>query len=164
MNHANTLIVGIGSPHGDDVAGWKVAELLANDLDQNGICVKKATSPIQILDWIESVDELILCDACRGLGDPGDVRQWDWPAHELVHASWSGTHDFSLTASLQLADRLDRLPPKVVIWTVEAAMGDTLDAMSPAVGAAVPTLVRLIASELVRSANSKGEACTNNHL
>ena len=98
--------------------GWKVADLLMNDLDQIDVRVEKAASPIQMLDWMEGVDRLIVCDACRGLGKSGDVTRWLWPAAELVDLSWSGSHDFSVTASLRLAERLDRLPPLVVIWTV----------------------------------------------
>ena len=162
MNHSKTLIVGIGSPHGDDAAGWKVAERLANDLDCHDIHIRQATSPIQVLDWIENVEHLILCDACRGFGQPGDVREWCWPAPELVNLSWSGTHDFSLVASLQLAERLNRLPPHVLIWTVEAATVGMFDAMSPEVADAVPKLAGAIAKECLRSSNVKGEPCTNN--
>ena len=102
--------------------------------------VEKAASPIQILDWMEGVDRLILCDACRGLGESGDVTTMALARRRTSDVSWSGTHDFSLTASLQLADRLDRLPPQVVIWTVEAAMGDPLDAMSSEVQCGCSTI------------------------
>ncbi|MGI9427921.1 MAG: hypothetical protein ACR2NM_04645, partial [Bythopirellula sp.] len=103
MSIARTLIVGIGSPHGDDQAGWLVAERLATDLDHDNIAVRKATSPVQLLDWLDSIDRLVVCDACRGLGDVGELRRWLWPSPELADGSWSGTHDFSLIAVLQLA-------------------------------------------------------------
>jgi hydrogenase maturation protease len=178
MKPPKTLIVGIGSPHGDDVAGWKVAELLADELAGPDICIKQATSPLQILHWMEWRSELqqksseqgilanpttILCDACRGFGEPGEINRWTWPDSELVNVSWSGTHDFSLTATLQLAERLNRLPPQVVIWTIEAGTAKAFDGMSPEVEAAVPRLAKSIASELLRHSSVKVEVCTNNH-
>lgn len=76
------LIVGIGSAHGDDQAGWLVIrqlqELLTAD-DGRGIrgtsnavsefaelsveC-RQAQSPVDLLDWIEGHETLHIVDAC----------------------------------------------------------------------------------------------------
>ncbi len=162
MTRRSTLIVGVGSPHGDDQAGWLVAERLAADLDENDAAVRKAAAPIQVLDCLEGVERLILCDACRGLGRVGELRRWTWPAGELAGASWSGSHGLSLTATLQLAERLNRLPKQVVIWAVEAAVSGALDGLSPQVAAALPRLVGQIKAEIYCGARSRDEICTNN--
>lgn len=152
-----TLIVGIGSPHGDDQAGWQVAERLASQLDQAEADVRAVASPIQLLDWLDDVRRLIVCDACQGLGRVGEVRRWHWPAAELQEASWSGTHDFALPAVLQLAKRLQRLPLNVAIWSVEGRAKEALGALSSEVATALPQIVQGITNEL-----NQGHSCTKN--
>ena len=162
MRRASRLIVGVGSPHGDDSVGWKVAESLLDKLDETDVRIEQAATPIQILDWLDGVERLILCDACCGLAVTGETQRWVWPAPELLKLSWSGSHNFSLIASLQLAERLNRLPPDVIIWTVEAKSGNAMDTMSPDVSAAVPRLVHSIVDDLMHFPDLKREPCTNN--
>ena len=152
----NTLLVGIGSPHGDDQVGWRIAEQLAIAFDEDNLAVRRAKSPSQLLDWLDAVERLFICDACRGLGRAGQISRWTWPARELQQASWSGTHDMSLPAVLQLAERLGRLPPAVVVWSVEGASDEALGAMSPEVAAALPSLTDQIANEV-----NLASPCTN---
>lgn len=156
MRLPRILVVGIGSPHGDDQAGWRLAERLAIAFDQDNIAVRKAKSPSELLDWLDGIERLIVCDACRGLGRAGEIKRWTWPASELQQASWSGTHDLSLPAVLQLADRLGRLPPTVIVWSVEGASVEALGAMSSVVAAALPNLADQIANEV-----NQGSRCTN---
>jgi hydrogenase maturation protease len=149
MTSSRTLLVGIGSPHGDDQAGWQIADRLAAGLSNDDIVIRKAASPAALLDWLEEhVERLIICDACRGLGALGESHRWSWPAEELMAASWSGTHNISLPSVLQLAERLGRLPPTVVIWSMEGRIGDALANMSPEVSSALPRLVDEIRNDL----------------
>jgi len=151
MSTVRTLIVGLGSPHGDDQAGWLVADQLvahqhaahqhAAVLDPGDVAVRKAATPVDLIGWLDGIDHLLVCDACRGLGRVGAVRSWTWPASELEGANWSGTHDFALPAALQLAQRIGQLPPRVEIWSVEGAHGDALAMMSPEVLSALPELI-----------------------
>ena len=94
-----TLVAGIGSPHGDDQAGWLVADRLTRELHRDDVAVRKATSPTELLNWLDGTERLIVCDACCGLGNAGDVRRWPWPHDELFNAAWSGTHDLPLPAA-----------------------------------------------------------------
>jgi len=153
-----TLIAGIGSPHGDDQAGWRVAERLASECDSAQLTVCSVKSPVALLDWLDGIRRLIICDACQGLGRIGEVRRWVWPDCELASVAWSGTHDLPLPAVLQLADRLGRLPQSVVIWSVEGAESETLTPLSAEVAAALPKLVADITKEV-----HQDQPCTNIH-
>lgn len=161
MRGLHTLIVGIGSQHGDDQAGWLIAERLSAGLDQPRMSVRTAASPVQLLDWLGGVDRLIVCDACRGLGRIGEVRRWVWPAKELIEASWSGTHDLSLSMTLQLAGSLGRLPRDVVIWSVEVAVERTIDGISSEITSVLPEIVDRITRELACDVHEKDETCMN---
>ena len=158
MNNSLTLVVGVGSPHGDDQAGWRTATLLKEHLDHDDLRVHHASSPIQILDWLDGVECLIVCDACRGIGQAGELRRFEWPSDQITTPVWSGSHDFSLTASLQLAQRLGRLPQQVIIWAIEATIGQSLEDLSQPVAAAVPVLVDQIVEEIAGIANSRVQA------
>lgn len=117
---ATTLIVGVGSVHGDDVAGWAIAEQLLQQLSATTACVRIAQSPLEILHWLDRRQTCVICDASHGAGDAGVVRCWQWPCEEITRLRWSGTHDVPLPQVLQLADQLGILPPEVAIWSIEA--------------------------------------------
>ena len=142
------LVVGVGSPHGDDQVGWRVVEAIESRNLGEATRLRLAGRPIDLLDWLEDVQRLYICDACRGLGVPGDVRSWRWPTQEIADLSWSGTHDLSLPAVLRLADQLGRLPPQLEVWAVEGQESLVQESMSPAVLAAVTPVARAIESEI----------------
>jgi hydrogenase maturation protease len=143
-----TLIVGLGSPHGDDQLGWRVAERLALDLAASEIDVRTVRSAGELLDWVDGVERLIVCDACQSQGLPGAVRCCVWPAAELSTVRSSGSHDLELASALALADELGRLPGEVMLIAVEERQHVAGSDMSPEVAAAVPRVVELILREL----------------
>ena len=155
MSHPESLIVGIGSPHGDDQAGWLVVDQLSKTCRQRHVAMGKASAPVDLLDWIDGIEQLVVCDASRGLGQVGTIRRWSWPNDGLQQARWSGTHDLSLPEVLQLAQRLDRLPHQVAIWSVEAAERGSLKMPSPEVTAVIPRLVVNIAYEVQAKSSAR---------
>jgi hydrogenase maturation protease len=127
-NTSLTLVVGIGSAHGDDQIGWLVADeiraILSDTPARDPTEVHNAKSPLDLFNWLgENADRkfyrLLICDACRGLGETGSTRRWLWPTGELQNVCFSGTHDFGLAAALQLAEQLGRLPSIVSIWGIQ---------------------------------------------
>jgi hydrogenase maturation protease len=115
-----TLICGFGSAHGDDQLGWRVVERLATILTYGGLSIRAARSPAVLLDWLEGIDCLIVCDACQDLGSPGAVHRWRWPDVPQDCLRSAGTHDFGLATVLSLAERLHLLPAEIIIWCAEA--------------------------------------------
>lgn len=129
------LIAGIGSDHGDDQAGWLVAEQLAAAFrDCCNITVRKAMIPLDLLDWLDGVDVLHVCDACSAVENRGRVDRYVWNDSRMVisnpglnapveHVTPSlrthGSHDFGTTDVLRLAAELRKLPNRVIIWAVE---------------------------------------------
>jgi hydrogenase maturation protease len=144
----HTLFVGLGSRIGDDQIGWNVSNGVATKFSRRNLAIRIAESPMQILDWLDGITKLVICDACRGLGRVGEVRRWLWPAKELLDVSWSGTHDLPLTTALHLAERLGRLPNQVVIWSIEAGDDKTFDVISPVIANVVPGVIDQITNEL----------------
>jgi hydrogenase maturation protease len=150
MSQSGTLIVGLGSPFGDDQAGLVVAQHLRAACP--GLEIRAARSPSELLGQFEGANCLHIIDACRGAGGAGTIARWEWPDAALAHLDFTGTHDLSLAAALQLAAACGGLPPRVVIWGIEAEAPCQADGfmalLSPAVAAAVEALVDRLLEEL----------------
>jgi hydrogenase maturation protease len=112
------VIVGMGSSHGDDQLGWMVACAL-DDSKSGCYEVHQASSPIEILNWIDDARQLHIVDACVTGAVPGTLHRIEWPTQEAIDCQWSGTHDMHLVAALKLADQLGQLPMNVTLWGIE---------------------------------------------
>jgi len=115
--HRHIILVGIGSPNGDDEVGWLVAERVADRLAGvvNTRCLR---TPAQLLDCLEGVTQLGICDAMVAPSPGGSWSHWIWPTPEIETAPFAGTHDLSLAEVLALAHELGRLPVRVDIWGI----------------------------------------------
>lgn len=66
---SRALVVGLGSFHGDDRAGWNVIDQLER-ISLPGIELRKAIIPLDILDWVDAFSSLHLIDACACADTP----------------------------------------------------------------------------------------------
>ena len=145
MPAPTTLFVGLGSSHGDDRIGWLVADALETRLGTNAI-VRHAAAPLDILDWLEGIERLVICDACRGIGPVGSWRRWLSPLENAPVARARNSHDLGLPAAMQLAAQFGSLPREVLLWVVEIGqVAPGLQAL-PEVVAAAP----LVADDVIR--------------
>jgi|GEM_PF-522735 len=156
MNNSRTLIVGIGSPHGDDQIGWRVADALRSVVSP-AIDVREASTPSQLLDWLDGIDRLIVCDACQarrrvsidldGDGETLSLHRWQWPTLQVSMLRSAGSHSFGLPQVLQLAERLGRLPQEVIVFGVEGRQFDAFSKLTPDIEDLISNTVQAIASE-----------------
>ena len=137
------LIVGIGSPHGEDRAGWNVIEQVAELLSPcAGIELRQAVVPHDILDWLKPDTTTHMVDASlldsssavhhsrverlEITGDsqnPLQVALIDACSPSTIEVAFStlrsnSTHQLDLLSVLELAAALNRLPPRLVLWTI----------------------------------------------
>ncbi|HVV99967.1 MAG TPA: hydrogenase maturation protease [Planctomycetaceae bacterium] len=146
MTSARRLIVGLGSPHGDDAAGWHVVDEIARIAPAER--VRRMAHPADLLDLLSDVDELIVCDACRGPDRPGTVRTWTLPLpEEFVRHTPRNSHELGLVEVLRLAEQLGDLPAKVGVWTIEADKNGDIDALSDSARVAIRETVAGILAE-----------------
>lgn len=164
---AAALIVGLGSPFGDDQFGWRVVDRLkvtirkAHNERTGGesherrdrLKIYKAATPVELLPWLDGVDRLLICDACHGCGKTGDVARWHWPTDQIQHTRARGSHDFRLVTVLELASTLGELPQKVDIWAAEISVDERQkprpnDSLSPRLEESAQQVAQAIAKEL----------------
>jgi hydrogenase maturation protease len=159
--HGATLFIGVGSPHGDDRAGWLAADALSEiacarrsttttntPTGRSDVAIHKVGSPVDLFDWLDDAANLIICDAVRGAGPAGTLHRWIWPDERFGHLRSTGSHDFGLNDVLKMAVKLGRLPSQVVVWGIEAGRVDPNGDVSPEIRQALPDLVDRIWSEL----------------
>lgn len=154
-----TLLIGLGSAHGDDQIGLLVADEIKRRVGQ-AIDVQFASSPAAMLDHLDSRERVVICDACISSGPPGTLHRWNWPTTELQSSRFTGSHDVTLPAALDLADELGRLPREVTIWGIAIGAAQPGTEMSPALAAAAPAIVEQIcqALELAEHCEAAGHA------
>ena len=110
-------ILGIGSPSGDDQAGWLTVDvLLAAGLD--GVDAEKLDRPgASLITLLENTSRVILIDAMQGNARPGEIQRFDqkdWPGY----CNGLSSHGFGVLAALTLARELGSLPPRLDLYGI----------------------------------------------
>jgi hydrogenase maturation protease len=142
---ARVTVVGLGSPHGDDQAAWRLVDLLDGTAETIVL-----GAPSRLLDHLDGCDKLILVDACRSGHAPGTIHRLSFPEDALGPCTGPSSHGLGVTAVLDLAEALGRLPPSVVLYAVEVQSCEPNQGLSPAVSQALPELCRRVRQELLR--------------
>ena len=142
-----SLIVGLGSPHGDDQLGWVAIDRLMPRVPR-GIVALKARGGVELLEYLEGHDRAIVIDASVPAGQPGLIRSYAWPCPDLARCAPATTHGLSLIEALLLAETLCRLPRFVTIHTIEARDTSPVGTLSADVSRQLGVLVESMLAEL----------------
>jgi hydrogenase maturation protease len=120
-----TLVVGIGSPHGDDGIGWLAAKRLKSLLPPQAWVVTPRV-PLDLLADLQPDGRCIVLDAVDAGSPRGQIFHVEWRANpnqksfpSFPHPVRSSTHDWGLAATLELAAALGRCPETVVLFGIE---------------------------------------------
>jgi hydrogenase maturation protease len=140
-------VVGLGTPAGDDRAGWAVVERLRGAVPDDARA-DTTSDPLRVLYSPTGCETLIVIDSCRGAGRPGTVHRFLWPDPRLIVTSGVSSHGVGLAAALELASTLGQLPPRVVVFAVEGRAADPGTELSREVEAALPGVVAQVLSEV----------------
>lgn len=140
------LILGLGSPHGDDVAGWLTIDALHRDGVPRSTA-RRVSDPTDLWNWVTKETDLLLIDACIGTGPVGTLRKHVWPHMLLPSNGPRNSHRFPLGEALTLGRTLQLCPETVIVWTIEGHWFEPETMPDPAVVAAAERL----ADSLVRS-------------
>jgi hydrogenase maturation protease len=143
------LIIGCGNAdRGDDAAGL----LVARRLRAMGVEAKEESGEAFALieSWRDADDdqEVILIDAVVTGSPPGTITVWDARTAPVVSDYFRcSTHAFGVAGAIELARILDLLPPRLLIYGIEAAHFGVGNEPSPEVLHAVEELAGRIAVE-----------------
>ncbi|MEE8375787.1 MAG: hydrogenase maturation protease [Acidimicrobiia bacterium] len=131
------LVIGIGAEdRGDDAAGIEVARGLRN-VDAV-ICLGGSLDVIHL--W-EGWSDVVIVDAMKSGAESGTVKRFDGLRDRLPTSSFVTTHALATGEAIELARVLERLPPKLTVFGIEADNVDLGAPMSPEVKEAVTRVV-----------------------
>ena len=145
-------ILGIGSPWGDDQAGWLVVDALRARGVEAGddVTIEKLDRPgAHLVSLLDSAAWIILIDAMqsgRPVGSIGHFGPSDWQAYGQGLSS----HGMGVLDALALANALGTLPPRLDLYGIEIGSARPGQRPGPAVRAATRKLARLLALGLDR--------------
>jgi hydrogenase maturation protease len=145
---SGVCILGIGSPSGDDQAGWLTVDAL---LDLGVGAVKLDRPGANLIPLLEKADWVILVDATQGSGRPGDIRHFgcdDWAGY----GGGLSSHGFGVLDALTLAQALGSLPPRLDLYGIEIGSANPGGSPGDEVLAAALRLAERIAARLEEAA------------
>lgn len=161
----DVVVIGIGCPYRrDDGVGPVVLDRLArmragnrplSDLATLTTCDGDLT---RLLGTWEGTATTILVDAAKHgqRGRPGAVRRFDFGSRQLPCGTPpASSHGLGLAEAVALGRALNRLPARLVVYTVEAADTGLGNGLSPAVAAAVDEVAERIAAEIAKVTGDK---------
>ncbi|GIU73182.1 MAG: membrane protein [Bryobacteraceae bacterium] len=147
-----TLIAGAGNLLlGDEGVGvHAVRALMEQGLPEGVDAVDAGTALGDLLGDLARYSALILVDAIRGGGRPGDLYRLEIrsPDDLAPSAGPLSLHEFGVAEALAQARALGVLPPRVVLIGMEPERLQPGMELSPAAAAALPRLLALIRAEI----------------
>lgn len=148
MSLHQTLVIGVGNAwRRDDGAGPAVAETLA--AIPGARCRVLVGEGTELIEAWSGEGRVIVIDAMRSGAPAGTLTHFDAAAAALPAAAFcSLSHRFGLAEAIEMARVLGRLPERLEVWGVEAGDLGQGPGLTPAVAAAVATLVDRLAGSL----------------
>lgn len=102
---------------GDDGAGHRVADLLSGEA---GAKVIRLQTPAELLNYLTGdIDLLVVVDAMEKFSGAGAIHRLDSIDKLSRTAAWRSTHTMTLPEIIGLAESLNILPPKTIVYGIE---------------------------------------------
>jgi hydrogenase maturation protease len=149
MVSTEPLVIGIGnSLRCDDGIGLLVTEKLNAELPAVNAIIG-ATDHLSLLTQWEGNDTVIVVDAIVTGSEPGTIHRIDLNVQDVPVGIRGSTHGAALADAIALAKALDRLPPRLILYGMEAKNTGNGEDISEACSSAMEQLT----SDVVREVN-----------
>jgi hydrogenase maturation protease len=155
-------ILGIGSPFGDDRAGWEACALLRARRRVGALAseteIRTLDRPgLLLVELLAGAESVILIDAVRSGAAIGAIHRLDGDRPGRARPLLS-SHAGGVMEAVDLARALGELPLRLQIFGIEADAANSRDVLSPGVSAALPELVRQIEDRIMAWKMQRPEA------
>jgi len=154
---ASIRIIGLGNGfRGDDAAGLLAARRLQGVVGEHIEVIEAEMVGVELLELMKGAQVVWLIDAvCSGQA-PGKIHRLEASSGLMASGLFPrSTHAVGVVEAVELARTLGVLPPKVIVYGIEAAGMEMGHPLSPHVGQALNEVVQLILQE------TEHLACTN---
>ncbi len=149
---ARLLVIGVGNrDRGDDAVGPIVCDLVReSDVAGVDLVVFEGAMVDLALHW-QSSDDVVIIDAAEPIDHPGHTVVRDALVEPLRPPDTVSTHSIDVTAAIELARAIDRLPATLTLVGIEAMSCDHGAPLTPAVAHAAGRVVTRIRRRQLRS-------------
>ncbi|GAA0796085.1 hydrogenase maturation protease [Marinobacterium sediminicola] len=153
------LIIGIGSPFGDDQVGWRVIDQLRQMGLPSAIQLLSLDRPgPELIEQMQGGASVTLIDAVISEQHPvGCCLELD--PDQLAQLDTCSSHGFGLSNTLALAQQLDQLPTRLRIFGVSIRTPGMGDGVSEEINAAAHALAQQLAEEYQTAIGMGGVGC-----
>jgi hydrogenase maturation protease len=153
MDEKHVMILGVGCIlFSDEGFGVRVIEKLQEQYEfpDNVSVVDGGVLGVNLLGVISQADHLIVVDAIRNKGNPGDMyRLYDQEIPERIRAK-NSLHQVDFLEALTLCQALDKVPDTVIVG-VEPEDIETLSIeLTPVIQLRVDPMIQMVLTELDR--------------
>lgn len=148
-------VIGVGSHHGSDAAGWLACEMLRAHATSTQIEWHSCRSPMQLPDLVVDYKTVVILDAVLSDKPIGQALLLRWPVKQETYDSTCSSHGLGVIEALKLASTLGQLPLHTYILgiTINSQQQD----VTPIVNNALPHLQREL--EKIQRSLSPNHAC-----
>jgi hydrogenase maturation protease len=146
----NVTVIGVGNSYRrDDGAGLAVAKQVR--ARESGVRVEACEQePSRLIDAWAAADVAVVVDAVSSGAAPGTVHRFDASAAAVPASVFRGsTHALGVGEVIEVARALGRLPARVLVYGIEGEEFTAGRGLTPAVAAAVESLVPELVKEAV---------------
>jgi len=154
------VVAGAGRrDRGDDGAGPAVADRLRGLALRNVEVLADDVDPMSLLEAWSEADGAIIVDAIAPRGQPGRIVRFDAGNATLPAALLAtSTHGMGVAHAIELARILGKLPPRLVVFGIEAAGFGLGAGLSPLVARAVDVATDAVVEEILGTPGGSGAA------
>jgi hydrogenase maturation protease len=147
LSGAAVAVIGVGNElRGDDGAGPAVVCRLRS----MGLAVDCCGGGLELLELWQGAAVAIVVDAVATGAPPGTIHRLEAGAERLpTGAAPSGTHALGLSETIEFARAMGRLPPRVVVYGIEAETFELGAPLSAPVSAALPVVAARVRAEVM---------------
>ncbi|MBI3343630.1 MAG: hydrogenase maturation protease [Gammaproteobacteria bacterium] len=136
-------VIGLGSPWGDDPAGWRAAEGLRGMFDEDRVEIKLLDRPgSSLLEHWRAEDSVLLLDAVSSKSEVGLIYNLEGDDIIYYTAPSLSSHGFGLAEAVALATDLDALPQRLCLLGLEIGDPHHTMALSPEAEGSIAKLTK----------------------
>ena len=142
-------IIGLGNElRGDDAVGLLAARRLRRAVGNRTEVIEAEMAGVDLIELMKGARVVILIDAAKSGQNPGIIHRLDASDSPIgVRTFLRSSHALGISDALELARTIGVLPPRVIVYGIEAGNTEAGQALSSPVAKALDEIVGRIIRE-----------------